>query len=65
MQIHIPHMGPGRADGGGRAGAHVRYMYLYMYMHMYMYMHYVHTWTRTFFRVSIQKNLNLVYILEF
>ena len=48
----------------GRTAAHVRYMYLYMYMHMYMYMHYVHTWTRTFFRASIQKNLNIAYIFE-
>ena len=65
IQIHIPYMGPGTARAaGGRAGAHVRYMYLYMCMHMYMYMHYVHTWTRTFFRVSIQKNLNIEYIIE-
>ena len=28
-------------------------------------MHYVHIWTRTFFRVSIQKNFNIAYILEF
>ena len=57
------HVGGGRP--GGRAGAHVRYMYLDMYMHMYMYMHYVHTWIRTFCRASIQKTLNIAYILEF
>ena len=34
-------------------------------MHMYMYMYYVHTWTRIFFRASIQKKLNITYILEF
>ena len=59
--LHGPRDG---SAGGGRAGAHVRYMYLYMYMHMYMYMHYIHTWTRTFFRVSILKNLNIADIIE-
>ena len=46
---------------------YIMHIQIHMHMHniMYMYMHYVHTWTRTFFRVSIRKNLNIGYILEF